>query len=63
MQIVGYLHSERHGKWRAFDAAHAHADRSACCAFRDARDQMIFGRHHKAAFGSAKLNLRARVVA
>src|ERR1700683_2982029 len=43
MQIVGNLRAERHGKWRAFDAAHAHADGSSRCTIGDARDQKIFG--------------------
>src|ERR1700677_1580509 len=43
MQIVGNMRAERHGKWRAFDAAHAHADGSSCCAIGNARDQEIFG--------------------
>src|ERR1700691_1084503 len=43
MQIVGNLRAERHGKWHAFDAAHAHADCSSPRAIGDARDQKIFG--------------------
>ena len=39
VEIVGDLHAQRHGKWRAFDAAHADADGASGCSFGDASDQ------------------------
>jgi hypothetical protein len=63
MQVIGDLRAERDWEWRAFGGSHFYAQRAAFSAFGNARDEERVTGEDQAAFGTAKFDERASVIA